>query len=135
MTAVTKNLYIEQGATWSMSFAWLNSELVDGVVVPGDPHEDELTGATVRMQIRKSQGAPVLVDATTVNGKITTTPATGRITVKLSDEDTDLLSSKSAQYDLEVEDAAGDVYRLLQGSVTVSPNITQEGGTEPEVGP
>lgn len=58
-------------------------------------------------------------------------PTNGRITVTLSDEDTDSLTAKTARYDLEVENPAGDVFRLLQGKVTVDGNITQEGGTEP----
>lgn len=128
MAAVTKDIYIEQGATFFLGFTWY-----DGPDTTAPPKD--LTGWVARMQVRRTQGTPPLVDASSEvgNGKITLGGATGRIEVKLSDEDTDLMDAKSALYDLEVEDPAGDVYRLLQGKVTISPNITQEDGTEPVV--
>jgi hypothetical protein len=146
MTAVPKDLYIEQGTTFTFAFTW-----TDGVVDPvtsevtaGAPKD--LTGWLARMQIRESQGSPVIIDADNTNQKIILglpagerpgsaliDPTNGRITVWLTDEDTDLLSVKRAVYDLEVESPEGDVYRLLKGKVTTDPNITQEGGTEPVV--
>lgn len=121
MTAAKKDLYIEQGATFGLSFAWHEGDSE----TPGDPVN--LTGAVARMQIRKTQQAPSLVDATSdgVSPKIVLGGAAGTIAVTLSDEDTDLLTSKSMLYDLEVEMPDGTVYRLLQGKVTVDPNITQ----------
>lgn len=149
MTATPKDLYIDQGATFVLSFQWCGPGTVDanGVLQPGPPKD--LTGWTVRMQIRKTQGQPALADASTTNGKITlgaqwgdaTTdpdlggtpaPTNGWIKVKLTDADTDAITSKSAKYDLEAEDTNGNVYRLLQGNVTVDPNITQT-GTDPVV--
>lgn len=134
MTATPKDLYIEQGATWRFGFNWHHEGPPDanGQPTAGDPYD--LTGWTIRMQVRKSQQSPVIVDASTTNGKITTIPLEGRIDVKLTDEDTDMLTTRSALYDLEAEDSSGDVYRLLQGRVTVDPNITQT-GTEPVVEP
>lgn len=123
MTAVKRALYIEQGATFTLGFNWYRESLtVPGTA--GDPYD--LTGCIVRMQIRKTQQGDMLVDATTVNGKITLDPLLGRIDVKLADIDTDLLTSKTSIYDLEVEFLSGDVFRLLEGSVTVSPNVTQK---------
>jgi hypothetical protein len=144
MPAVQRSLYIEQGATYVLRLQWRQPDTTDdfGNVTQGDPYD--LTGRVSRMQIRQKQGAPALVNATTENGKITLgvdpdnpeatpDPTTGRIQVVLSDEDTDLLTVKAAKYDLEVEDVSGRVYRLLQGDVTVSPNITQE-SDDPVVG-
>lgn len=131
MTAIPRNITIEQGATFVLHFQWLEPGV--DAVTPGDPHD--LTGWIVRMQIRKKQADPILVDATTVNGKIVLgadnnggaiDPTNGWIKVTLTDDDTDLLTTKSAKYDLEAEDTLGNVYRILQGSVTVDPNITQE---------
>lgn len=121
MTAAKKDLYIEQGATFGLSFTWREGTTEE----PGDPHD--LTGAVARMQIRKKQQDPALVSASSdgVVPKITLGGAAGTVALELSDEDTDLLTSKSALYDLEVELADGTVVRLLQGRVTVDPNITQ----------
>lgn len=132
MPAVQRELVIEQGATFLLAFAWHHPGEVEGV--PGEPHD--LTGFSVRMQIRKKRGAPIIVDASTDNGKITIgvplgggtpDPTNGRITVILTDEDTDLLTVTTCAYDLEAEDpVSGFVYRLLEGGVTVKPNITQD---------
>lgn len=133
MTAVVRPLKIEQGATFTLGFVWHQAgPVVDGEVTPGDPYD--LTGWVARMQIRKAQQSPALVDASSTNGKITLGGATGRIDVKLTDEDTDLLTTKTALYDLELENPTGDVFRLLQGPVTVDPNITQE-ADDPIVSP
>lgn len=138
MTAVVVNHTIEQGATFIYAFQWLS---------PGpDPETpgpaNDLTGYVARMQIRKKQKTPTLVDATTTNGKIilgedyestvTDDPTTGWVKIVLSDEDTDLLTSSTALYDLEVEDPLGRVYRLIKGKITVDPNITQN-SDDPEV--
>lgn len=138
MTAVVVNHTIEQGATFVYAFQWCAPGVDEET--PGAPHD--LTGYVGRMQIRKKQKTPILVDASTTNGKIifgenyegdiTGDPTTGWIKLVLSDDDTDLLTSASALYDLEVEDPLGRVYRLLKGKITVDPNITQE-TEDPEV--
>ena len=122
MTAVTRDLYIEQGATFTLGFNWYRSS----TVTPGTPGlAYDLTGATARMQIRRKASDPtVLVDATTENGKIVLGGVDGRIDVRLTDVDTNALTVKSAVYDFEIVLGA-DTHRLLQGAVTVSPNVTQ----------
>lgn len=132
MTAVPRPLYIEQGATFETGFNW-HRESTTTPGTAGDPYD--LTGCIARMQIRKSQGSPVLVDATTTNGKIVLGTTDGRVDIVLSDDDTDMLTTKSALYDLEIEFPDGRVVRLLQGPVTVDPNITQVDGADPPVGP
>lgn len=136
MTAVKKDIYIEQGATFILHFQWCEQgPIVNGEATVGDPYD--LTGWKARMQARKDQQSPAIIDATTENGKIVlgaipgdwdATPdlTNGRIELRLTDEDTDLLSLKTAKYDLEVEDPEGRVFRMLQGVITVDPNITQE---------
>lgn len=141
MTAVKKDLYIEQGATFILDFQWCarGADDPDGNPTAGDPRN--LTGMIGRMQIRKSQQEVEQIDATTVNGKIVfgVDPATplmtpdltnGWIHIELPDEDTDEITLKTAKYDLEIEDSTGRVYRLLQGGVTVDPNYTQEAEDE-----
>ena len=149
MPAVVENLAIEQGATFTMGFTWHEDALdEDGNVVPGEPRD--LDGCTARMQIRKKQGLPSLLTATSKTddgpgaGRIILEspeideegvagpPRKGHVYVELTDEDTDLLTSATALYDLEIEwpiqpgQIRPRVDRLLQGSVAVSPNITQE---------
>lgn len=121
MTAHQKNLYIEQGATYELPFVWREGT----TDAPGDPVD--LTGATAAMQIRKTQQAEAILDAssTGVSPRIILGGATGEITISLTDADTDALTHKTAKYDLEVRLADGKLHRILEGDVTVSPNITQ----------
>lgn len=147
MTAVVKPITIEQGATFLWDFQWCQQGVDEST--PGAPYD--LTGWTGRMQVRKSQGAPALVSASTTNEKIifgadpddpatdpleggTPDPTNGFIRVFLTDDDTDLLTVKSGKYDLEVESPGGIVYRLLKGDVTVDANITQETDDPPVEG-
>ena len=119
MPAVKADLPIEQGATYAFEIQWRNK----ATLVPYD-----ITGCTVNMQIRKSQQSDVIIDASTTNGKITIVNGVeGRIGVKLKAADTSLLAVKEALYDMEVvfPNADTDTYRILEGKVTVSPNITQ----------
>lgn len=118
------DLYIEQGATKFFGFVWVNEDpLQPGV--PGDPVD--LTGCVARMQIRKKQGEPVLVDVASdgVDPGITLGGATGQVTVKLTAAQTNELTSKEAFYDMEIVMVNGDVYRAVEGKITTKPNITQ----------
>ena len=121
MSATKVDLTIEQGATYTLGFTWAK----DDNGAPGEPMD--LTGSVIRMQIRKSQQAPVLVEAlsTGPNPMITHGGPTGRIQVKIPADSTNLLNTKVAQYDLEAVLPNTDIYRVIEGKVTVSPNITQ----------
>jgi hypothetical protein len=121
MTAAQKDLYIEQGATFVLSFAWLEGT----AATPGDPHD--LTDATARMQIRPKAGQAPLVDVSSdgVDPAIVLGGTAGTVLVTLTDTATDALTVKKGVYDLEVDYGGGEVYRLLEGKVVVSPNVTQ----------
>lgn len=121
MPALKYDLKPEQGASFSFSVTRKDKT--------GNPID--LTGYSARMQIRQTQGASVLVEASTDNGKITIPVGTdGKILVKLSATDTTKLKYSKCVYDLKAfigSDGANDL-RILQGNVLVSPAITQEPG-------
>lgn len=121
MSAVKVDLNIEQGATYTLGFTW--SRDINGE--PGDPMD--LTGSVIRMQIRKHQQAPVIIEATTLGPSpmITHSGETGHIEIKIPADQTSLLNTKSAVYDLEAVLSNTDIHRVIEGKVTVSPNITQ----------
>jgi hypothetical protein len=131
MPAASYDLYIEQGATFRFSMVYGHQ---DGTVdVNGNPNvvPYDLTNAKLRMQIRQRRGGEVLVAATTTNGGIIVeTPSSGRFTMILTDEVTDSLTIKRAMYDLECQWPSGEVSRVLQGKVTISPAITQGADVE-----
>lgn len=136
MTAVKRDLYIEQGATYSISFTWYSGDDPDN---PGPPID--LTGANARMQIRKTltSSTPLLslvsADVGPVAARIALGGVAGTVVITMTDEDTMLLTSKSAVYDLEIELPTNSpvtpfddpVYRILQGKVTVDLNVTRTG--------
>lgn len=83
----------------------------------------DLTGATARMQIRAGLGGAVLLELTTENGGLAIT-GPGTLTRTLSATETAALTWTDGVYDLEVEYADGTVQRYLQGTVTVSREVT-----------
>lgn len=117
MAAADYDILIEQGSTFSLNIVWKDSE--------GTPID--ITGHTARMQIRKTvKSTDVLASATTENGKIVLGGETGTIDVTIPNSETSDLSIKCGVYDLELESDSGIVTRLIQGSVTVSPEVTRE---------
>jgi hypothetical protein len=127
MPASTYDLYIEQGATFrfTMVYGYRDGTLdVDGnpVLIPYD-----ITGCDIRMQIRQRRGTPALITATTGNGAILIDdPTGGKFVMSFTSAMTNTLTMKRAAYDIEVEYPSGDVLRILQGKVNISPNITQD---------
>jgi len=125
MPAVVKPLFMEQGATFTMGFNWYMGPEVEG----GDPIPYDVVGKSARMQIRQKITSPVLVEASTENGRITLGPD-GRVDIRLRAGDTMLLTTRAAVYDLEIvldpRPEYDDVRRVLKGPVTIDPNVTRE---------
>lgn len=115
---------VDQGSTKRFNFTWShNTGTAESPV--WTPYD--LTGCSARMQIRIAHQKPVLVEVndTTTDGSLTLGGAAGTVDVWLSDENTDLLDTKTTQYDIEVTFPSGDTYRVLQGKITCSLAITQ----------
>jgi hypothetical protein len=150
MTAAKRDLYIEQGATFSRGFFWyhpqkdIGGNIVrdsNGKPVPGLPYD--LTGWRGRMQIRESVESDAIITATTENGLIVfgldpdnpgADPDTtnGRVDILLSAADTDLLDITYGVYDLKVYDPGEIEHRLLEGNANISPAVTRD---DASVGP
>lgn len=83
----------------------------------------DLTGANARMQIRAGLGGALLLELNTENGGLAIT-GPGTLTRTMSAAQTAALTWADGVYDLEVEYADGTVQRYLQGTVTVSREVT-----------
>lgn len=108
------NLTFPQGATWDLSLTWTDGD--------GDPID--LTAHSARMQVRSeyTAGSPVL---SLVNGTgITLGGTAGTIEVNVAATATAAIPAAQYVYDLEVE-AASFVTRVVQGTLTVSPEVTR----------
>lgn len=85
-----------------------------------------LTGWTARMQVRQRHIADTaLLDLTTANGGITLGGAAGTISLLATDTQTGALPEGVWRYDLELIDGSGKVKRLVEGSFTVTPQVTR----------
>lgn len=127
MPAAKHDLYIEQGATYRRRLVFREADELDenGEVVPGQPID--LSGYSARMQVRRTQqGAVAIALNSTLDGGLHIDGPLGQIDIHMTDEQTDVLTPKTALYDIEIESPTGDVTRLMQGKITVDPNITQE---------
>lgn len=116
-TAVKLNLKIEQGASFEKTLTWKNP---DGTPV-------DLTGATARMHARakvNSPGTPLL-DLSTENGGIVLGGTAGTVKIVLTDAQTAAIDWTAAVHDLEVRFPSGFVRRLIQGGISVSPEVTR----------
>lgn len=116
MSAAQYDFTIEQGATFHLRFTWEDSN--------GAPIN--LTEFKARMQARKSFNAPeVLIDASTENGLITLNAAAGEVNIDLPESVTSGFSWPQAVYDLELVASNDVVTRLVQGSITISREVTK----------
>lgn len=112
------NLTVYKGSTFLKSFQWKTGEPLTPV---------NLTGYKIRAQFRAKQSSPdILQEFSTTNGKLVITDVlTGKFQLVLTAAETSAILYKSAVYDLEVEDATEFVIRLIEGSVTVVPEVTR----------
>lgn len=116
MTAGTYDIIVEQGATFTLAMTWKDSA---GSAV-------NLTGYTARMQVRPAADSTgTLLTLTTENGRIALGGAAGTITLTVAASDTAALTAGTGVYDIELVSGGGVVTRLLQGSVTISREVTR----------
>jgi hypothetical protein len=124
MPAGIADLLIQQGETFSRVITLKDNQTV--------PVPINLTGYTARASIRQT------ADSSSVTADFVCTfdpdRSTGIITISLSDAVTTAIStagkadySKLAKYtwDMEIVSASGVVTRILNGTVTVSPEVTR----------
>lgn len=119
MAAGKLDLLIEQGATFKHR---LLVKQGSGTSAPAA----DLTGYTARMQIRTEvEATTALISLTTENGRITITPEDGQLDLYISAEDTEALDFETGVHDVEIVSAGGEVTRIVQGKVKLSPEVTR----------
>lgn len=127
MAAGKYSFVIEQGATLDFQIDWIDDL--------GNPID--LSGMHARMQVRPSvESSEVFLNLSSslsdscgtglnLSGSIGTNPlSSGSIGVYISAHSSSLLSFSEAYYDLEVVSGC-EVYRLLEGRVKLSKNVTR----------
>ena len=110
---------IYQGATFRKRLTWKGP-------LPAQTPID-LTGCAARMQVRAEVESPtVLLSLTTENGGLTLGGAAGTVDLYVSDEDAGAITWDAGVWDLEIVHPSGEVTRLAQGSIAVSPEVTRD---------
>lgn len=115
MTPAAHDITIYQGATLRMPLRWLSGPA--GAVVPVD-----LTGYTVRAQLRRRASSPEILATFTC---VITDAADGRFELSLSAVTTAAIAARAGVYDVELVSPGGDVYRFLEGAVSISHEVTR----------
>ena len=111
MSAGTYNFTFEQGATFSRQ-----------LTVQDNGAAMNLTNYSARMQLRSS------VESTTVALAVTcvvTSATEGIVTVSNTATETMAVDAGIYVYDLEIESSTGVVTRLMQGTATITANVTR----------
>ena len=115
MSAATHNFVIDQGADWYATFVYKDS---GGTAI-------NLTGYTAALQIRDTYADSTTDLALTSSNGITITGATGTLAVHATAAQTTAIAAGNYVYDLEITSAGAIVTRLVQGKITVSPQVTR----------
>ena len=111
MAAGKYNFTLEQGATFSRE-----------ITVQDSGSAMNLTGYTPRMQMRSTHDSSTIAltfTATILNA------AQGKISLSATDTLTSAVEEGIYVYDLEIESSGGTVTRLMEGKVTVTPEVTR----------
>lgn len=115
--AANYDFTVEQGANHSFEILYKNS---DGSVF-------DFTGYTAKLQARKTASASeVLIELVSPTDLIFNN-ILGKITVNFLPSHTITLANTTQKlvYDLEITNGATNVIRIIQGTITVSPEVTR----------
>ena len=111
MAAGTYNFVLDQGATFTRQ-----------LTVKDDGSVMNLTGYSVASKMRSTH------DSGTVVGTFTCTisdATAGEITMQMTNSTTAAIEEGIYVYDLEITNSAGTVTRLMEGNITVNPEVTR----------
>lgn len=112
ITPTKLNLSIWRGATFRKVFIYYSG--ATNLTAPKN-----LTGYTGRVALRETNGT-ALAALTTENSGVLLGGINGSITLYISDEDTALITWKTATYELFLTDTAGDTEIYFYGGISVS---------------
>lgn len=110
--AARANLYIDQGATFSS----------DVTVKDLNNNAFDLTGHTAVAKM--ASGYESTKTRTTISTTIAADPKTGVITLSLTPAQTSAITEGRYVYDLEITSGTGEVTRVIEGIMSVTPQVS-----------
>jgi len=111
MAAGTYNFTLDQGSTFSRQ-----------LTVEDNNTAMDLSGYTGRMQMRSTHDSDTIALSFTVT---VANAAQGKLNISASATSTASITEGIYVYDLEIESSAGTVTRLMEGNITVTPEVTR----------
>jgi len=111
MAAGNYNFTLEQGSTFSRV-----------ITVQQNNAAMDLSGYSARSQMRSTHDSGTIALSFTAS---ITNDSAGQITLSASATTTASIEEGIYVYDLEIESAGGVVTRLMQGQITVTPEVTR----------
>jgi len=108
--AVYANLTVDQGSDFSVEIG-----------VESDTGAIDISNYTYRGQIRKTYSSSTAVDFYTS----TNNPAAGKLNISLSSVQTTAMKAGRYVYDVEMVDSIGNVTRVIEGQLEVTPRVTR----------
>jgi hypothetical protein len=109
------NLTFSQGATWKLALAYNNSD--------GDPID--LTNYSARMQARPAYTSDDVVLNLANGSGITLGGTAGTINLLVAATATAAIGAAQYVYDMELVSGSGEVTRLIEGTLVVTPEVTR----------
>lgn len=112
------DLDIKQGAVYRHTFTYID-------VIAGVPTPVDLTGVTARMQIRPHARSSMLLFDSNSGSLFSIDPLTAEVVLTIPAASTSAMSFKKAVYAIELTFPTGDVERMVEGDVYLSPEIVR----------
>ena len=112
MAAGKHNFTLEQGSTFDRE-----------ITVQENSQALNLTGYSARMQMRSTHDSSSI--ALTFTAAIANPASNGKINLGATATATAAVEEGIYVYDLEIESSAGTVTRILEGTITVTPEVTR----------
>ncbi len=112
MAAGKHNFTLEQGSTFDRE-----------ITVQENSQALNLTGYSARMQMRSTHDSSTI--ALTFTAAIANPASNGKINLGATATATAAVEEGIYVYDLEIESSAGTVTRILEGTITVTPEVTR----------
>lgn len=109
------NLTLSQGATWKLNLVYNN----------GSGNPIDLTGYTARMQARTSYDSSSTALSLTTGTGITLGGTAGTIDILVGATTTASIGAAQYVYDMELVSNSGEVTRLIEGTLVVTPEVTR----------
>jgi hypothetical protein len=110
--AIKANLFVDQGSDFSATVS----------LVDASGNALDLTDYTANAQMRKNYASS---SATTFTATVNTPKTLGVLTLSLTNAQTSALEPGRYLYDVEIVSNTNVITRVVEGIVTVTPNITR----------